>query len=164
MRTFRCAWFIAMFGLLASAVSAQQEAAVQSQQKLASLFATLAEKTCSKIDAGWQCSYRGKGLRQISVIATIVPDDGPLGDVLLVSSLFAAQADFPDTAEFFRTVLKFNVDFDAGKLVLTDDGRLTIVALCPMRLLDKAHLVLLLDQAAAGNNEAFDALGKYALK
>jgi hypothetical protein len=155
----------ALVVLTPSFASAQDKtAAPESHRKLAALFAQAGEKTCSKVsDAeAWECSYRGKGLRQISVRAFLVREDVINADVVMVLSVFAMISDFPDTPDFLRRLLKFNTEVDFGKLSLFEDGRLAVSALCPIRLLDKEQLVLMLDQVAAVNNEAFEAFGKEA--
>jgi len=130
---------------------------------LTALFAQLGEKTCSTVDSEvWECAYRGKGLRQISVRAFVVREDEIKADVVIVMSIFAMMSDFPDTPDFLRRVLKFNTDTDFAKLSPLGDGRLTVSAMLPIRLLDKEQLVLMLDQVAAVNNGAFDVFGKDA--
>ena len=89
-------------------------------------------------------------------------DDDTIDDVVLIMSLFAVRSDFPDTADFLNRLITVNNEFDMGKITVLDDGRIVMVAICPVRILDKEHLVLLLDQVGAGNNAAFDALSKFA--
>src|SRR5689334_2656893 len=167
MTRFASALLIAVGVLWAAAASAQDKSSVapESQKKLSDLFASLGgAKTCSRVPNSetWECSYRGKGLRQISVRATLFREEAIKADVLTVVSTFATLSDFPNTADFYLRVLKFNADLDFAKLAPLDDGRLVVMTVVPMRLLDKEELVFLLDQVAAANNEAFAVFGKDA--
>ncbi|HEY7293009.1 MAG TPA: hypothetical protein VH583_24445 [Vicinamibacterales bacterium] len=161
-------WVVLLLASSASIASAQSKGvAPESQRKLAELFAQLDEKTCEKVsDKGdvWECTYRGTGLRQISVRALLLQEDVIDADVLMTVSVFATMSDFPDTPDFLRRLLNFNSEIDFGKISPLNDGRLTIMTACPIRLVDKQQLVLMLDQAAAINNEAFDKFGKDAKK
>jgi hypothetical protein len=164
---FLSALLIAVFVLFASFASAQEKSvAAESQRKVAALFSALNGKTCSQSSDGetWECLYRGQGLRQISVRATLMREDIINADVVMVMSLFASRTEFPETTEFLQRLLKFNGDIDFAKLAILDDGRIVLVAVCPIRLLDKEELVSLLNQVAAANNEAFDAFAKDAVK
>jgi hypothetical protein len=165
MKSVLSASLIAVFVLFASPTSAQDKpVGAESKRKLAALFATMGEKTCSKVSDSeiWECSYRGQGLRQISVRAFLVREDVINGDVVTVISTFAMLADFPATSDFFLRLLKFNTGNDFAKLTVLDDGRIALMAVVPLRLVDKEELVLLLDQVAAANNGAFSAFGKDA--
>jgi hypothetical protein len=78
MKPLWSALVVAVLVSSASIASAQEKTvAVESQRKLAALFAQLAEKNCSKTSDGetWECSYRGHGLRQISVRAVLIRED-----------------------------------------------------------------------------------------
>ncbi len=77
-------------------------------------------------------------------------------------SVFATVTDFPDTTDFLHRLLKFNGDIDFAKLQIFDDGRIALVAMTPLRLVDKEELTFMLDQVAAANNVAFDRFGKDA--
>jgi len=163
------ALLVAVFVLFGSFASAQDKSVTaDSKRKLAALFSALSgEKTCSKISDDsetWECTYRGQGLRHISVRAAAVRGDIINADIVMVMSLFATRTEFPNTTEFLNRLLKFNGDIDFAKLAILDDGRIVLLAACPIRLLDKEELVLLLDQVAAANNAAFDAFGKDAEK
>jgi hypothetical protein len=168
MKSFLSASLIALFVGFASFASAQEKekpVAAESQRKLSALFATLGkDNTCSKVSnsEAWECSYRGHGLRQISVRVSLIREPVIDADVVLVTSLFAAKTEFPDTPDFLSRLLKFNIHIDFAKLAITDDGRILLLALCPVRLVDKEELTLMLDQVAAANNEAFDAFQKDA--
>jgi hypothetical protein len=80
----------------------------------------------------------------------------------MVASVFALVTEFPNTTDFYRRLLTFNTALDFAKLTLFDDGRLAVLTWCPLRVVDKEQLLLMLDQVAAANNSVFDAFGKDA--
>src|ERR1700688_4534904 len=128
MLTTRALLATVLFVLFASFASAQAKpVAAESQRKLSALVATLSSNnTCAKVaDAeAWECVYRGHGLRQISVRVFLIREDAMNADVVMAVSTFALLRDFPDTADFFLRLLKFNTNVDFAKLAILDDGQI----------------------------------------
>ena len=77
MKRFFCGSLTAALVLFASFASAQDkdDVSVESVRKVSSLFEKASsDESCSQIvdNKTWQCLYRGHGLRQIAVRATIL--------------------------------------------------------------------------------------------
>jgi hypothetical protein len=78
----------------------------------------------------------------------------------MLVSVFAAEDAFKQTTDFYRRLVAFNSELDIAKVMRFEDGRLSLVAVTPLRVMDKDYLELLLDQVGAANNSAYSFFQK----